>query len=461
MVTTAPAHADFLADFERLYGLASSPVASADELVLLLKRIYNEVYERDLARYARSDVQAAASHLLRRMFLLRTTLRDRIPEWERAGLMARPAQRALRDALRVLRYATDMLGEVNNNYAFADAQDQPLRAFTGNDYNTLVHPAFDTGENVTFCSGDILLVRGMAHNSAAIARIGDIDSQFSHAYMVYIDETGRHWAVEALIEVGACITPLKDTLAHGVGRAVLYRPHDANLAAKAAQLIHAHVKRSLERGGTTILYDFTMRLHNYNRLFCSKLVRLAFDDASDGRLMLPTYTTRLDAKNRDFFKRVGVKTEETFAPGDLEIEPKIDLVAEWQDYRFTSRMRTQDLIMTKIFEWMDAFDYRFKEGFRIRLISLFGRLSTKFSRTIRDLIAQVVPRIPVNMSRRAIGTIAMLHETAEPILEEVSRLDRLTVTTEGRPLHPREVFDWMESYRRRQGGRFGYLVAGK
>ena len=45
-------------------------------------------------------------------------------------------------------------------------------------------------------------MRGMHHNSAAIARIGDVDSQFSHLAIVHTDESGKHWVVEALIEDG-------------------------------------------------------------------------------------------------------------------------------------------------------------------------------------------------------------------------------------------------------------------
>ena len=56
-------------------------------------------------------------------------------------------------------------------------------------------------------------------------------------------------------------------------------------------------------------------------------------DASDGKLLLPTYKTSLIMKNRDFFKRIGVTATETFAPGDMELEPGFQIVAEWADYR--------------------------------------------------------------------------------------------------------------------------------
>ncbi len=456
---STPAAADFAKDFETLKALATAPAATSEELLRNLSRLYHEVFERDLNRYNGPSIKAAAPQLINAIFELRTTLRDRIPEWQRQGLMTRDVQRALRDALRILRYATDMLGELNIGHDIGDQDEKPMQAFREVSHNTLVHPKFDTGANLAFQTGDVILVRGMAHNSAAIARIGDIDSQFSHVSMVHVDEAGRTWVVESLIEDGAVVTPLKEALNHGVTRAILLRHRDPAIAARASKLIFEHVQRSNASGGRRILYDFSMRLHNYNELFCSKLIRLAFEDATDGKIKLPTFTTRLDAKNRDFFKRVGVKAEETFAPGDLEIEPQFEMVAEWQDYRFTSRTRMQDLIMTKLFEWMDVHGFKFEEDFSIRLIAFFGRLATKLSKTARDLVFSVVPKVPPNMSKRTIAVIAMLHKTAQPILEELQHKDRLRLHTEGKPLHPREIYDHLEDVRRRSRGLLGYLVA--
>ena len=64
-------------------------------------------------------------------------------------------------------------------------------------------------------------------------------------------------------------------------------------------------------------------------------------------------------KNRDFLDRIGVTAKETFAPADIELEPDFDFVAEWQDYRVTSRLRLQDLLMDELFRWMDDYGYKF------------------------------------------------------------------------------------------------------
>ena len=89
-------------------------------------------------------------------------------------------------------------------------------------------------------------------------------------------------------------TRFDDVLDHGLGRALLFRHRDPLLAHRAALFIHDRVRRTYRTWGRHIYYDFSMRLRSYRRLFCSKLVRQAYDAASRGEVLLPTYPTRLD-----------------------------------------------------------------------------------------------------------------------------------------------------------------------
>jgi hypothetical protein len=117
------------------------------------------------------------------------------------------------------------------------------------------------------------------------------------------------------------------------------------------------------------------------------------------------------------------------------------------------------MIMTKLFEWMEVHGYRFREDFSIRLIAWLGRFSTKLSRRVQDLVANQFARIPPHMPRRTIATIVMLQKTAQPLLEEIQHQERVRIAAEGKPLHPREVFDFLEDVRRRSGGHVGYILA--
>ncbi len=395
---------------------------------------------------------------MKQIFAARMQLRDRIAEWRSRGFMTRPVENALRDVFRVARYGSDMLGEIGIGHNRLGDGEKPRRAFTGTDYNTFVHPKYDNGENIAFQSGDVIVVRGAAHNSAAIARIGDVDTLFSHVAMVYVDKEGKHWVVEALIEDGSVITPLERFLEHGLGRAVLYRHMDQALAARAAELIHARVLASKTGFARHIPYDFSMRLRGKRKLFCAKLVHLAFKEASKGQVLLPAFKTRFDPRNRPFYRAIGVKAKQTFAPGDIDIDPAFDLVAEWQDYRATSSLRRQDMIMTKFFEWMETRGWHFKQDFLIKIVGIFGRLSSHLSNRAKELISSVVPKVPSNMSRSCIATIAMLHKTAEGLVPGLKALEEDHIRMTRRPLHPRELLAHLERVRDASNGRIGYLV---
>lgn len=447
--------ADDLAEMRRL---ADEPVVSEADLRANLAKIYDLLFHADLTHYDAAKQRKLAATAIQSLFELRLSLRNRIADWDRRGFMTRDVQKALRDVFRVTRYACDMIGEINIGHDRLPPGGVPRRGFTGGDVNVLVNPVHHTGADFPFQSGDILLVRGQAHNSAAIARIGDIDSQFSHVAMVYVDKAGEAFTVEALIESGAVVTPLHAALDHGLGRAVLFRHRDSALAAKAAAAIHNHVaKRRMRR----IWYDFTMALEGYKHLYCSKLIRLAYLMASRGDVLLPAYTTMLDMKNRDFLDRVGVRTVHTFAPGDFEIDPRFDVVAEWQDYRVTSSLRNQDMIATKLFEFMEVHNYKFEEDTSIRLIGWLGRLSAHLSESAKDLISSVVPKVPPNMKRKTIAVIAMLHKTAQPLLERLTEMEQAEIARSGRAPHPRETLAYLDEIRRTSGGRIGYLTAGK
>jgi hypothetical protein len=372
-------------------------------------------------------------------------------------MMSRHAVKRTRDCLRAMRYASDIIGELWIGYETLPEGAPTLRAFTGRNYNTHAQGGFEQSR-LSFLSGDVILVRGRLHNSAAIARIGDIDSQYSHVCIVYIDQQGVHWAVEALIEDGSVIRPLAEVLAHDLGRAIVFRHRDSALAQRAAYVIHDRVRLSQSWQGKHIPYDFSMRLDdNPKALFCSKMVRRAYKDASDRAFILPTFPTRLDMKNRDFVDRIGVTADETFAPGEMELEPQFDVVAEWQDYRVTSDLRLQDLVMDKIFEWMERDGFRFHETFKIRLISIFGRLSSYLSKDAKDMIEGIIPKVPSNMKRSAIAVIAMLHQTAQPMLEELRRLEADSIRQSDLPMHPREAREHLERMRLEAGDTLGYL----
>ncbi|MGE3229357.1 MAG: hypothetical protein AB7J30_07960, partial [Hyphomicrobium sp.] len=250
--------------------VADRSFVSSHELEAALRAVYHLVFDADLGEADRREVAAAAPRLMTGLFSARMRLRDRIASWDQQGIFDRNAQGALRDVFRITRYASDMLGEIAGGNIRLEPNEKSKRAFTGTAWNTLVNPAYDSGQNIPFRSGDVLVMRGSAHNSAAIARIGDVDTQFSHIALVYVDPNGKHWIVEALIEDGSVVNTLDHVLYHDLGRAVLYRSRDSALAARAAELAYKRILASTNGTTPHIPYDFTMRLKGRRTLFCAK-----------------------------------------------------------------------------------------------------------------------------------------------------------------------------------------------
>ncbi len=441
--------------------LAGRTPASEADLLASLKAVYQALLLADFSAFDVAAVRAAAPQLLQQAFEARLGLRARVPAWHAAGMMSHPVQTALRDVFRASRYAGEMLGELHLGHPRLGSGEPEHAAFTcpqhGPQHYVQLNPAF-AGAALAFQPGDVVLVRGRVHNSAAIARIGDVDSQFSHVGMFATGADGQLVMVEALIEDGSVINTVETALNHGLGRAVLFRHRDPALAREAAELVHDHVARELRRSGP-IPYDFGMQLNDYQLMFCAKLVRMAYAMGSSGDYRMPRYPTRLEMRNRDFLDRIGVTATQTFAPGDLELESEFDIVAEWRDYRVTSELRLKDMIMTKLFLWMETEGYKFEPSLNIDMIALLGRMTTHLPSGVQELIASVVSaKVPDNMSYDTIGAVAMLHKTAEPIYEELAQLEAETIATTGRQLHPRQVFEVLERIKASGGGTVGYLV---
>jgi hypothetical protein len=75
----------------------------------------------------------------------------------------------------------------------------------------------------------------------------------------------------------------------------------------------------------------------------------------------------------------------------------------------------------------------------------------------KDFMSSVIPKVPINMPRKTIATVAMLHQTAEPIYRELQKREAAMVAEAGRPMHGTEVYAALEEIRAREGAEIGYL----
>ncbi len=469
----------------------------------MLRLLYKDIFASELEQYDLGKAYKERTQIVQNFWEFRFFLVNRLKELTRQGVKIEPhLLQAVRDVDRLVRYAEDVVLELPYNHDLSKPE-HASRMFAPVDTRNsgleiLTNPNMDRSKlintengQVILKPGDVVLVRGNAFTSAAIARIGDTDAQYSHAGIVHYDEEEGEWYVlESLIETGVIRTPLKKAFEHGVARAVLFRHPDEALAKRASTHVNTRAKKA-EQTGVPWEYEFAMTLgqvtpgvgpleSDFNKTACSKLVRYAFAHASKGHIGLPTYGTTFHMKNRDFLDHIGVNETDVFAPADLIFEPHFETVAEWRDPRFTAEQRVKDLILMKIFEWMEIYGYEFTAGFLIDKAGKLGFNAMRWSwswpftrgwspeqvlkpkeaktrlgrfgqrlyrNTIGKLKTKVRAKIPYWMNEKMLELVIMLQLTGGSMFEPLWEQHEKTLKEKSIAQHPKEILEALEKMR--------------
>ncbi len=271
-------------------------------------------------------------------------------------------------------------------------------------------------------TGDYILTKATNFASAVISRIGEVDTQFSHIGLVYIDDgslfgaenKGQIYVVESEPDFGLQIVSLDHFLRNDKNRLVVYRyksttqdaslTADTEVAARAAKFLaeHADVRPNLfdtagsdhtmadrlkilgDRKVARIPYNFEMDMKVESSLFCSQAISFALQNACTqpgvkcetfpelGNIqeqMFPLLQSKISIKKNGFAKLLNLTASETFSPADVEVEPRFEVIAEWRDFSFAAYTRVQDLAMTKLFQLMETYEYEFIESAELKIFT--------------------------------------------------------------------------------------------
>jgi hypothetical protein len=400
----------------------AAPEFNAQTCASFLTAIYDNLWRASASHFDLGEAKREAGPLVRGIFHAKLELRAALARLEAGSPVPPECVAAMRHTMRAALFMSEYLAE----HFLPAAREE--RAFAGDEPSLLLNPEF--GAKLELRSGDVLLSRGTAFVSGAIARLGDLDGNFSHVALVYVDPATRQpYTIEAHIEIGSMVAPLEKYLADGKSRAQVFRHPDAALAAEAARLMHERVARASARG-RNIPYDFGMVMDGVGagaELFCSEVASLGYMVASGGRLRLPRYRTVLRMRNDAFLKAIGIRVEASFAPSDLEVETRFALLAEWRNLGKTQRSRMTDAVITHIYAMMDeqAYELRNPVGDRIkRDLAYTARRLPLFS-------ALLAERFPRNMPRRTLGMMLALDRTAEAMLDALERENAARVARTG------------------------------
>lgn len=311
--------------------------------------------------------------ILNDLNLIKIMLRKRLKEFVDQNIATEKCINAIRRGLRYARFSEEFLIEYLSKLEVFKSNSELIldQKFP----YTSTNPDF---QNFKIQAGDVLLIRGKSYVSAMIARMGDEEAQFSHLAIVGSDDKNKLYVIESLIQNGVIITPLAEWLKKEESRVALFRMQDSDLAKKAARSIYDKTYKKIKSGGT-LKYDFKMDYVDHSQIFCAEIVSWAYEMASDGKVKVPLYLTKVSKfKNTSYIRDLGLNTDVLFEPADIEVDPRFDFVAEYRLLSLTRQVRSQDAVMTSIYNWMIKHNYEFRTNVEVNIKGVMAKILRQF-----------------------------------------------------------------------------------
>lgn len=458
----------------------------ADRIKKVFASQYQALYNLDPRDYDLDNIRRNTTKIIKSLFRFRTKLEQSLGTWDQRSVGQEDFQNQVRGMIRAVHNLIDVVAEISLGNEKLMKGQRTMPAFQGGVPWTIT-PDDKPLRYKDFKTGDVLLMRGGSSVSASIARITDLNSLFSHAAVVYVDEkTGKKYVVEALIEHGAIINPLEQALDHGVARMLALRPKNTEQAKRGATLLHDIVKAGIENN-RTFKYDFTMagrapdvhpddilkyargsndpelvsKLKDF-KVFCSLLVELANNWGSDGKVHTPSFRSGMNQKNRAFLRRLGIPdtSRSVFAPGDMEIDLNYRVIGDFREPMKTAGLRVDDFIFDKIFDWMERDNLVFNES---KVFEAIGVVANKVSeigflkRFLQSKGLAVAPHVPA----KVISTVLMLESMRNTVLKQIKPSLEAFEKQQGLATPPRLIYQEIEKVYQRNPEVLRYLIKGK
>ncbi|MEN0059305.1 MAG: YiiX/YebB-like N1pC/P60 family cysteine hydrolase [Bdellovibrio sp.] len=335
------------------------------------------------------------------IFQIRVVLHEKLQEFDARGELKPDCILKVREGFQYARFAEEYLLEWLHRHDVYSYHKTPI--LSPEKPSTWTNEKFS---GFTLQSGDVLLVRGKSYVSAMIARIADEEGNFSHLAIVGEDKTGKKYIVESLIQYGVIVTPLEKWLEAEDARVALFRHPDTRLAKSAARKIYDKAQTALNKK-KGIRYDFSMDDDDYSTLFCSEVIRYAYDMASGGKVIVPKYRSSVGKfKDTDYPRSLGVTKTTLFAPYDIEVDPRFDFIAEYRFYPLLRQVRMQDAVLQSVYSWMIHEDYTFKTRIPHVMRAYFAKIVRQFG-IAKDTLPTYMPidSITTNVKFEAVAKV--------------------------------------------------------
>jgi hypothetical protein len=445
----------------------TSVVTCRDKLRGFYQKLYNiDSRSIELEKFSNDQLE----DFVRTSFLVRLQLKERMKVLSIENKESLECLVGIKDVVRAMRYLEDYFIELY--YTQNNLMNKDYVTLTGDGIHYLKNPAFNFDSISDIKSGDVILSRGNAYSSAAIARIGDNDTQFSHLTLVYKDDNDKLFTSEAHIEIGNVVAPFDVHINQKNSRTVLFRHRDDSLASEAGKYMYEKIKKYHDKNGKNIQYDFAMDYHDDSKLFCSEVVYDGYKKAGKklyNKLVdIPKFKTTFHPGIYRFLKRIGIpvnkeniKTFDTFGPGEIQFDPNFDLIAEWRNPIKIRDSRFKDAILTKIFTWMEDDGYRFrpKLGHTISHSTAWLLRRSKWARALMEKFSgtDLAEKFPLNMTVKQMNVFVVLDKVGESMYKQLE----LAQAKSKRPLSFKELYLVLENYRKQDNKTYKDYLAAK
>lgn len=419
-----------------------APRLDYKQLETSLNNVYIALENLDPKNLDLNEIRRHTNQIIRTSTQFRADLIQKIPEWQAQNVWTDNSEITVRNINRALRYFEDSVGEHSLGLGDSKEKSFNMKTFSGNEPFVITKNGqfFDIKND--FRAGDLILMRGSSEVSAAIARVTDVNTQFSHIAIVTQDpKSGQLFLAESLIEKGLVVSPIQDLIDHRIARAVIYRSEDSQLAAKASEKIW-----DMAHDGKKYLYDFSMNMEENSKLFCSEVIKVAYETA-DPKFKIPLFGSGLHPASREFLRGIGVedKTTKIFAPADIELDHRFSMVAEFRDYSRTSKQRIYDTIFDKVFQWMDE-GGSFKKSKILSILAWAGNALSNIG-PVKKLAWKIGIPIAPHVTPNILETVLAMALIRRPLQAELQpRIDAYVARYNVVP-PPRIMAEWLEEIR--------------
>lgn len=408
--------------------------------VSYLGELEKSIDSLDVKKLPVTQLGIDAESITKNSWEIRSTLHSRLGEVDKKCALQ------IQASFRQFRFIEDYLLELSrkvshNSPAQIDFQKQPVPILD----NSVPYYQFRTNSDAKFQPGDLLITRGVSFLSGMIARLGKRSTQFSHVVMVSQDPVTKETkTIESYVGVGVAFYDMDFALKNENARILWLRAKDQSLGQKASEKMSSLVKERLD-AKNPIKYDYELDFNDPKTMSCAEVSQVAFQMADD-KFRIPYYPNEISGA-KSIIERLKLVEGETYEPGDMEIDPRFELVGEFQDLRLTRDSRQKDAIMSAIFDWMETKDYELKDDMKSKMA---GGIIYSVRRTfLWPLVKKILKlddfskEIPRNMLR----TVTLINSLGTVMLAELQAKDLEFEKKHGVPMSYMDFYKTLEEMR--------------